>query len=72
VNKCNTNEPFSLHSYLVDYQRQLCAFGYSGGVLANGRVVVDNGHTQYYGGVLQGFSKIGATLRVGLNAAKFN
>jgi hypothetical protein len=45
-------------------------FNYSGGVLANGRAVVDNGRTRYYGGVIQGFSKIGVTLRVGLNAAK--
>ncbi len=45
-------------------------FNYSWGVIAHGRVTVDNEQTQYYGGITQGFSKIGITARVGWNSQK--
>lgn len=45
-------------------------FNISSGVIAQGRATVDNGRTRYNGAVIQHFSKIGLTLRMGLNAAR--
>lgn len=47
-------------------------FNYSSGVIAQGRATVDNGRTQYYGGIIQNFSKIGLTLRIGWNSSPRN
>ncbi|HFA50669.1 MAG TPA: hypothetical protein ENJ95_16805 [Bacteroidetes bacterium] len=45
-------------------------FNYSRGVIAQGRIKVSNGRTEYNGGILQGFSKIGITARIGWNSVK--
>lgn len=45
-------------------------FNISSGVIAQGRATVDNGRTRYNGAIIQEFSKIGLTLRVGWNAAR--
>jgi hypothetical protein len=45
-------------------------FNYSPGAIAIGRVTVNNEQTQYYGGMTQGFSKIGITARVGWNSSR--
>lgn len=43
-------------------------FNYSWGIIAQGRVKVDNGHTKYFGGLTQSFSKIGIMARIGWNS----
>lgn len=45
-------------------------FNCSAGIISQGRVTVDNGRTQYYGGMTQPFSKIGVTARIGWNSFK--
>jgi hypothetical protein len=47
-------------------------FNLSSGVIAQGRAIVDNGRTQYYGGIIQNFSKIGVTARIGWNSVRKN
>ncbi len=43
-------------------------FNTSYGIITQGRVKVSNGHTDYFGELTQRFSKIGLTLRVGINS----
>ncbi len=43
-------------------------FNYTRGVVGHGLAKVTNGNTTYFGGITQGFSKIGLSFRVGLNA----
>lgn len=45
-------------------------FNYSWGVLVQGRATVSNGTTTYYGGMLQRFSKIGITARMGFQGRR--
>lgn len=47
-------------------------FNYTSGVIAQGRATVDNGRSQYYGGIIQNFSKIGVSLRLGWNSSPRN
>jgi hypothetical protein len=45
-------------------------FNYTWGVMANGRATVSNGTTTYYGGMLQKFSKIGISARMGFQGKR--
>lgn len=79
----NMNYNFGRDNFLlgIEYQPELLfgmdkkifyglgmVFNYSRGIVGQGRVKVTNGITTYHGGVIQGFSKLGVTFRVGFNS----